>query len=276
MKWRTIRTVAAKDLAEVRLNRAAWIPALVLPSLFVLFLPLAIIVLPSRLGGATEDLLASDRSLRLLLENMPPAAAAEFSGLDSLQTWVVLMAGYLLAPLFLVMPLMFSSIVGADSFAGEKERKTLEGLLYTPASDQELLLGKLLAAVLPAVALTWLSFLAHALVVNATSWPIIGRLWFPPPAWWPLMLWVAPAVATLGMAATVLISTRVSTFMEAYQLSGSLVVLVVALVAGQFSGLLFLSVDVTLLVGLVVWVVDAALLWFSVRVFRRGELIARL
>jgi hypothetical protein len=31
-----------------------------------------------------------------------------------------------------------------------------------------------------------------------------------------------------------------------------------------------------LLLGLVMWAVDAALLWFGIRTFQRGEIIARL
>jgi hypothetical protein len=90
------------------------------------------------------------------------------------------------------------------------------------------------------------------------------------------MLWVAPAFSVMAMAVTVLISSRVSTFMEAYQATGSLVVIAIALVAGQITGVLFLSVPVVLLVGLVIWAIDVALVRVSVLRFRRGELIARI
>jgi ABC-type Na+ efflux pump permease subunit len=171
---------------------------------------------------------------------------------------------------------MLSTIVGAESFVGERERKTIEALIYTPASDGELFLAKVLAAVVPAVVLSWFSFVVYGIVVNTASWPVMGRLWFPPATWFPLMLWLAPAVATLGMAATVLVSARVRTFMEAYQISGSLVVLVLALVAGQATGVLFLSVGVTVAVGAAVWAVDAVMIWFGIRTFARASLLARL
>ena len=97
----------------------------------------------------------------------------------------------------------------------------------------ELFLGKVLAAVIPAIGLSWLSYLVYIIVVNAASYPLFGRIWFPLATWWPLMFWLTPALAVLGISATVLISSRVKTFMEAYQLSASLVVLVLALVIGQ-------------------------------------------
>jgi len=275
MNGRVLRAIATKDLKEVGQNRATWIPAVIIPLVFLVILPLVIILVPD-LANAPMDILLSEQGPAGMMQRNVPALTAELAGLNERQMWIVLMTGYLLAPFFLIMPLMFSTVVGAESFVGEKERKTLEALIYTPATDGELFLGKVLASVIPAVALGWLSFLVYAVVVNAAGWPVMGRIWFPIAPWWPLMLWVTPAVATLGMAVTVLISARVNTFMEAYQLSASLVVLVLALVAGQISGVLYLSVGAALLVGLALWIVDAALIWFGAHTFARSSLLSRL
>lgn len=275
MNKRILRTLAMKDLREVGQNRAAWLPAVLVPLSFVVILPLAIILAPSLLSFSLVPLLSQQGPVGMMKENIP-TLAAELAGLNQQQTWVVLMTGYFLAPFFLVMPLMLSTIVGAESFAGEKERKTIEALLYTPATDGELFVGKVLASVTPAVALAWLSFLVYGIVVNVAGWSVMGRIWFPTVNWWPLMLWVTPAIATLGMAVTVLISARVSTFMEAYQMSASLVVLVLALVIGQVTGVLYLSVGIALAVGLALWAVDAVLIGFSIRTFARGSLLSRL
>jgi ABC-2 type transport system permease protein len=274
MNGRVLRAIAAKDIKEVSQNRGAWVPAVIVPLVFLVILPLAIILAPN-LFDAPMALLAEQGPAGAMRRNVP-ALAAELAGLNERQVWIVLMTGYFLAPFFLIMPLMFSSVVGAESFVGEKERKTIEALIYTPATDGELFLGKVLASVIPAVALGWLSFLVYAVVVNVAGWPAMGRIWFPIAPWWPLMLWVTPAVATLGMAVTVLISARVNTFMEAYQMSGSLVVLVLALVAGQVSGVLYLSVGMGLLIGLALWIADAALIWFGARTFARSSLLSRL
>jgi ABC-type Na+ efflux pump permease subunit len=178
--------------------------------------------------------------------------------------------------MFLMMPLMFSSVVGSDSFVGERERKTMEALLYTPTTDMELFLGKVLAAVIPAITLSWLTYLVYIVVVNVASHGMFGRIWFPLPAWWPMMFWLTPAFAVLGISATVLISSRVKTFMEAYQLSGSLVVIVLGLVIGQLSGVLYLGVGAVLLIGTLIWIVDAILIYISVRTFKRSMLVTKL
>ena len=46
------------------------------------------------------------------------------------------------------MPFLWVSGIVADSFAGERERHTLESLLATRLSDRAILFGKLLAAML--------------------------------------------------------------------------------------------------------------------------------
>lgn len=274
MNWRSIWAIARKDLMEVRQNKAAWAPAIVVPMVFAVIMPIVFIVMPQVIP--VEDVQRELGDIDALLKNMPPAMKAIFDGKSLEQMFVIYMAGFLLAPMFLILPLMFSSVVGSDSFVGERERKTLEALLYAPTSDLELFLGKVLAAVLPAIGISWLTYALYALVVNVASFPLFGEVWFPLDSWWPMMFWLTPALAVLGISATVLISSRVKTFMEAYQLSASLVVFVLALVFGQISGVLFLGFGTVLVIGTLVWVVDAVLIYLSVSRFKRSSLVANL
>ena len=46
---------------------------------------------------------------------------------------------YTFVPLFMIIPVMVASIIAANSVVGEKERKTLETLLYTPVTNREFL-----------------------------------------------------------------------------------------------------------------------------------------
>jgi len=274
MNWRSIWAIARKDLKEVRQNKAAWAPAIVVPLVFAIIMPLVFIILPQMIP--VEDVQREMGDIETLLRNMPPTMKVIFDGKSLEQMFVIYMAGFMFAPLFLIMPLMFSSVVGADSFVGERERKTMEALLYAPTSDMELFLGKVLAAVLPAIGLSWMTYMVYIIVVNVASFSLFGKIWFPLASWWPMMFWLTPALAALGISATVLVSSRVKTFMEAYQLSGSLVVLVLGLVFGQISGVLFLVVGTVLVIGTLVWIVDAILIYLSVSNFKRSSLVAKL
>ena len=275
MNKRRIITIMKKDWQEVRQNTGAWVPAIVVPVLFLAIYPALMILIPTQVQSV-KDWLNSPSGYAKILEYVGPFIGDRLDGFSPVRGFVVLLTGYMFAPFLLIMPLMLSTIIGAESFVGERERKTLEALIYTPVKDSELFLAKVLASVVPAVLLSWLSFLIYTVVVNAASWPGMRWIWCPPVFWWPLMLWLAPAIATLGMAVSVLISIRAKTFMEAYQLTGSLVVIVLLLVAGQISGVLFLSPRVILLLGLGVWVVDLILIRIGIRTFSRPALLARI
>ena len=94
-------------------------------------------------------------------------------------------------------------IVGADSVSGERERATLEGLLLTPTSRRQIVVGKFLSAVSPwpvalAVAIPYWVLLAKgdAALAHALVWgPILGTL-------------LAPAFAGIGMLVSVWCNTN--------------------------------------------------------------------
>lgn len=273
MNWKAVFTIAKKDIKEARQNKSVWLPVLIVPLIFVVIMPVGLILGVSSATGAAGNPM-NDPDFAVFLEKMPEFMSQLINGMDSVQSSIVLLLGYLFAPFFLILPLMFSTVIASESFAGERERKTIEALLYTPATDTELLMGKVMAGFIPAVLITLGSFVMYILVVNGAAYPVMGRIWFPLPSWYALILWVSPAISLLGIAATVLISARVQTFMGAYQSSASLVLLVLVLLAGQATGMVYLSVAVSLLIGAGIFAIDAILMYYAVRTFNRDKLLA--
>jgi len=124
----------------------------------------------------------------------------------------------------------------------------------------------------PAVAIAWVGFLLYSVTANVAGWSTMGRIFFPNLMWIVLALWVAPAVAGLGLGITVLVSARAETFQEAYQLGGIVVLPILLLVVGQATGVLYFSSWLVVALGLVFWIVDAVLFYLGARRFRRSEL----
>ena len=273
MKIRNVLTIARKDWLEVRQNKTAWIPMLIVPVFFVIVLPLIFTLLLPALNVSPQDVMNSDADITYFIERMPAQLSQYVDLQKPMESMIVVMLGIMFAPMFLIMPLMFASTIAAESFAGERERKTIEALLYTPASDADLFMGKLTAAAVPSIGITWVSFLVYTLILNLVPYTTFQRFWFPLPTWWPLIFWITPALAILSIAVTVLISARVPNFQGAYQLSSSLVILVVALFAGQMSGFLYLSVEIELLLGVLFWAAAFFLVFLAVRSFNRASLI---
>ncbi len=260
-----VRALLRRDLVAVRRSKAVVIPMLIVPVLLLVVLPL-LIGLGAR-GAPAPD-------LTRFLDSLPGDLAAPIAGLPSHEQLVVLVLGYLLAPLFLIVPLMVSSVLAADAFAGEKERRTMETLLHLPVRDRDLFLAKLLGAFLPAVAISWLGFLAFAVVANTVAWPVLGRIFVPTPMWLVMILWVGPAVAALGLGVMVRVSARARTTQEANQLGGAVVLPLIFLAVGQSSGLLLVTLPVALGVGAGLWAIAVLLLGRGARRFTRDRLAA--
>ncbi|MGH7717962.1 MAG: ABC transporter permease subunit [Gemmatimonadaceae bacterium] len=271
MNWRAIRAIVRKDLTVVRRSRAIMIPMIVVPILMLVVLPVTLSVLPALFDSA-EGL----AELKDATDRLPESLRTRLAGYTPQQAWIMTIHDYLLGPLFLLVPFMVASIIAADSFAGERERKTLEALLNAPAADLELFVAKVLAAWLPAMAVSVMGFGLYTVVANAAAWPVMGRVFFPNLTWMVLVFWVAPAFAVLALAGMVLVSLRVRGTQEAMQLGGFFVIPLLALIVGQINGLVLLGPSTMLVLGAVVWLLGALLLRHGARSFRRTKLIARL
>jgi ABC-2 type transport system permease protein len=272
MNWRAIFAIVRKDLKVISKSKGVLIPLIIVPVVMFVVLPLLTTLAPSLINMPGAQM----NDMEQYLEMMPAGMLASMEGLNQEQQIVVLMLVYFLAPMYLIVPLMVASVIAADSFAGEKERKTMEALLYTPTSDRELFLAKLLSPWIPAVMVAWVGFILYSIVANLAGWPVMGEIFFPNWMWIVLVIWVAPAVAGLGLGTMVLVSSRVSGFQEAYQMGGAVVLPILLLVIGQATGVMYFNLGLVILLGAVLWLVDAVLIWFGVRTFQRSELIARI
>ncbi|NLC52717.1 MAG: ABC transporter permease [Firmicutes bacterium] len=209
-----------------------------------------------------------------IFSQLPPGAlrATIFSFASVQEQIVYFTVNYLFAPFFLIIPLMTASVIGANSFAGEKERKTLETLLFAPLDLNTLLWAKILAAFLPATFLTLICSFVYGIVVNFAAYPLFGRIIFPEGNWLLLLLWVTPALSLGAVFVNVLISAKVKGFQEAFQLSGLVILPILGLFIGQLSGLLLVNTIFLWWFGASLWLLDFLFVKKCVRFLNRDQL----
>jgi hypothetical protein len=261
-----VRAIVRRDLTVVARSRAVSLPIVVSALVFFALLPAGLGILARQLDGDTAELAE-------LLDVMPQAFRDEIAGLSSEGQVLVWGLEYAFASLFLLVPLMTSTVIAADSFAGERERKTLEALVYTPVSDRDLYLAKVAAPWLAALVIALAGYALYAVVANVVASNVVGRPVVVTLRWLLVVAWLAPAVAAGAVGALVLVSARVRGFQEAYQLGGLVVLPLVALLIGQLTGALYLEVGLMVAIGAAVWVVAGLVLWAGYRAFRRERLL---
>lgn len=267
--------IVRKDLSTVVRNRGVRLPLLITPLVILGVLPTILVLGAEMLVTDTAVPISSlAETARTLDEGAGPTAVGEDA--DPMARWAVFSLEVLLAPLYLLVPLIVATVIAADSFAGERERGTLEALLHTPASDRQLLAAKFLAAWLPAMGVSLAGFVAYSALANLLAWPSVGRVFFPTGAWLVLALWMSPGLAALGLGVMVVASSRVQSLQAAHQIGSLLVLPVIVLLVGQISGLLLLDLGSVVALGAVIWLAALGLLLTGARMVRRERLALRL
>jgi len=259
---RRVWAVVWKELLDLSKNRGLLLSMLVLP-VVVVSAPVVNVYVYCR---NPDD--SSLRTMALFYDPEFPLtqSAAKFLIDKSLVDWF---------GLFLVMPLFVPILISSHAVAGEKERRTIEPLLASPVTALELVAGKSLASLVPAVVISWVAFGIFCAAVDVVSWRFLRVALMPTSMWLFGVLVIAPLFAFFGNGVAVLISARVAEARLAQQIAGVCVLPVASLVTLQIAGVLSAGTRYYALQGVVVLVLDALLLVAAVRLFDRERLISR-
>ena len=272
MNRRSILALMRKDIKVIFSSTQMWLPMLIVPLVLIVVLPGVFLVL-----GQTVDLVEDRSDTKMILQflNAIPMGAlrSQIEGMATPnQQMVYLMINYLFAPMFLMVPVMVSSISAASAFVGEKEKKTLETLLYSPMTETELFVGKMLSSFLLAVGASWAGFVVFVVEFMALGAPLFGRAMWPAPHWWAIVLALVPALSLLMVFLNVLVSAKVKGIQEAQQVSVLVILPLLFLVYGQLGGVVFLGTPLLLICAAVVFLADIVLTRLAVRTFNRDKL----
>ena len=148
-------------------------------------------------------------------------------------------------------------------------------MLATPIKTWELLAGKILAALLPTMALTWLAgavfvAAAKAFAVSERVFAAIASL-----GWITVLLVCTPFLALIAITAMVAISARVNDPRTAQQYSAWVVVPFLAVFFGQLSGVLILSPLIALVAAIMLAVVAGFAVFGATLLFQREVILTR-
>jgi ABC-2 type transport system permease protein len=258
-----IQTIIDKEWAEVFQNRIVIFTVSALPLLLTL-LPLGILFATHQNPGSVSGDIA----------DLPPAMVRQCGLIAVMDCFQIYLLNQFL-PLFMMMPLFIPIAIAAYSVVGEKTTRSLEPLLATPITTIELLIGKGLAAVIPAVLATWASFLlflAGLPLVRASSVALLTAF---SPVWLAATFLIGPLISVLSVNFALIVSSRVSDPRVAEQISGALIVPLLALVFGQIAGVIVLNLQLLLAAALVLVVLDVALIYAGARLFQRETILTK-
>jgi ABC-2 type transport system permease protein len=254
--------ILQKEWAEIFKNRMVIFTVLFLPLMMALLPLVVLVVTPSDVSMADTGM------------NLPSQFSAycppEAQGGACMQ--IFLMSQFMV--LFLITPLSIPATIAAYSIIGEKTTRSLEPLLATPITTLELLLGKILSALIPAVLATYGGFIIFIAGVGIIAEPVVfkGLLSIH---WLLAVGVVGPLLAMLSVTFGLMVSARVTDARVAEQISMVIILPLMAVFIGQMAGLFILNNTVILVSALVLALVDIGMVYLAVEIFERESILTR-
>ncbi len=243
MNIETSWLIAAKDMRSIVRRKTVIYTAVVLPLLLSILFPLIVEFAGRKRGGI-------------------PAAA---------------LPGYLTTFEFfyVVIPAIISVPIASYSIVGEKVEKSLEPLLATPTTDGEILLGKTVAAFLPAIVATYSGAAIFMALMDAVSYGKLGYLYFPNWGIGVILLVLTPLSALLSVEVSVVASSRVSDVRAASQLGTVLFLPFMGIYLAGEIGLISLDTNNLLIIGGILAAVALVMFRISTVTFRREQILTK-
>lgn len=241
--------VIKKDIRGVTLNKQVFAVLLIVPLALTIVLPSIFVLVTAFAPDAASD-------FQKILDMLP----ADNGARSQQQRIFGLILNNIMPVFFLMIPIMASSVMAASSFVGEKEKHTLETLLYSPLSLKQMFQAKILAGFSVGMMVSYISFAAMMLVLELEVFLLTGKAILPSSSWLAIMLLIAPAISLIAIAVTVRSSAKAQTIEEAQQRAVFLVFPILALLIGQFTGILLISAGLLWGVGAVLAALDVLLM----------------
>jgi ABC-2 type transport system permease protein len=261
-----VAALLVKELAELRRNRAALVPVLLL-AIVTVALPFFITVL---VPLAVGEPLAADPEFARAARRAGLPHTRSLSDEGAVQTFIF--QQFML--LQLLIPVTGAMAFAGYSLIGEKQARTLEPLLATPITTTELLVAKGLGALLPSFGIMLGALAVYVAGMAALAAPgVVAAVITAHSAL--LVLGFGPVAALVALQLAVLVSSRVNDPRTAQQFGALLILPITGVFVMQFNGVIRLTTPVIVMMVAALLVVWALLVMLGVSLFEREAILTR-
>ena len=164
--------------------------------------------------------------------------------------------------------------IASYSLVGEKVQHSLEPLLAAPVSDDEILVGKALAALLPTFVTIYIGAVIFMALVDAFADGTLHYRVYPNATIGVILLVLVPLVSLFSVGVNVLISSRANDVRTAQQLGAVIPALPLgAIYVLTEVGVITLSVPTLWFIAAVLAVLDVLTIYATLRTFRRDQIL---
>ena len=178
--------------------------------------------------------------------------------------------------IFLIIGCAFVPLgIAGYTIVGEKVEKSLEPLLAGPLTDGEILLGKTISAVLPALIAMYTGGVIFMAGTDIVSYPSLDYYYFPNWTIAVILFLGMPAATIMSVEFGVIVSSRVNDVRSATNF-GALMFFpfLIIYILGQ-AKLIDLDTETMLKISVILLMIDVILFFISTALFKREEILTK-
>lgn len=261
-----LKVMINKEYRELVNDRGLMFSLLIIPIIFSIVLPILLFIL-----GTRKEVSASIVCLNTFIEQFKMIKYPDYLTRGTVPFYVIFT--YFFLPLFMLLPIIISTVLSSSSFIGEKEHKTLEGLLYTPINTKVLVLGKALGCAAPAVTISTVSVLVYILVVNTVGWRYFKHIILPNMTWLLVTILISPLLVLLSILLVIGSSQYLKNSKSAQGVSMIIVAPIFGMLISQATGVLILGVFETVILIIVLILLDIIVFCVVMKMFNFEKFI---
>ena len=182
--------------------------------------------------------------------------------------------------IWIFAPLAFEGYIAGYTFVGEKVEKTMEPLIATPVTDGEILLGKMLVAIIPVYVAVYVAITIFMLLMNLATASVIQPPYFPDGILEGVAL-VDLVAIIFGAEFSVIVSSRVSGIFSAQIISATAAIpfilfYVLSLLSAEGSiKIITLDFNTLLIIAGIFLAIDVIFFFVVISLFQREKLVSK-
>ncbi|WP_040565885.1 ABC-2 transporter permease [Peptostreptococcus stomatis] len=161
---------------------------------------------------------------------------------------------------FMLIPTMMSTIISANSFVGEREKGTLETLFLSPIKVSDIFIAKVKVSLFLSMSINIIVFIFMFIILNIVLYVTNFNFLIPDLKWFCILAITSLAITILSTTFIIKKSQNSDSVEEAQQSAVFIILPIIAIVIGQFTGVIIINRSAIILVSVVLLVVSIAVM----------------
>ncbi len=175
---------------------------------------------------------------------------------------------------FMIMGALIPLYISSYSIVGEKVEKSMEPLLSTPTMDGEILMGKYIGTLLPALSFVYLGAIVYMSLIDALTRTDFGYFFFLNWSFGVILLVGVPVTTIYAITLSVFVSSKVNSVMAAYQGGGvTLIPFLIIYVMGEIGIVKLDDTTNVLIISGALLIVAVVMYFISRATFNREKIL---